>query len=358
MRYDQRHPSTYAPCTSLSVSTAPPGILAIDDQPANLQLLMQLLGEAGYEVRAALDGEAGLRAALRLPPDLILLDIHMPALDGYEVCRRFKHHATLADIPIIFVSAAEETVDKVLAFGVGGVDYVVRPFQVEELLARVNTHIRLFHAYRQGQEIAALRERERLARELHDAVNQTLFSIKLTAETALRQHISHPETTPDLLMEISTLVQEAMVEMRVLMHELRGDPFEHDRLSERLTDMATSLSQASATAISVDAAPIERLPPHIQVALYRIAQEALTNIVRHAKADHASLSLKYTPNGARLMIRDDGIGFDVTTIGAGHYGIANIRTRAADIDATCIIDSQPGRGTTLMITVQGAWDDA
>lgn len=118
-------------------------ILIVDDTPANLRLLANLLSEHGYKVRMAPSGRLALLNAQADPPDLILLDILMPDMDGFEVCRRLKTHPHLRDIPIIFISALNEAFDKVTAFDVGGVDYITKPFQVEEVLARVQTHLRL-----------------------------------------------------------------------------------------------------------------------------------------------------------------------------------------------------------------------
>ncbi|MDD5209174.1 MAG: response regulator [Elusimicrobiales bacterium] len=120
-----------------------PSILIVDDMPANLELLSGMLKDSHYKIRAALSGELALQSARNEPPELILLDINMPAMDGYEVCRRLKADAELKDIPVIFLSALSEPMDKVKAFGVGGVDYVTKPFQFEEVFARVETHLRL-----------------------------------------------------------------------------------------------------------------------------------------------------------------------------------------------------------------------
>lgn len=118
-------------------------ILVVDDTPTSLKLLTDLLKVEGYEVRAAINGELALNAAFNDPPDLALLDIRMPGIDGYEVCRRLKAQPETRDIPVIFVSAASETGDKVQGFELGAVDYVTKPYQREELLARVRTHLEL-----------------------------------------------------------------------------------------------------------------------------------------------------------------------------------------------------------------------
>jgi len=116
-------------------------ILAIDDTPENLALLSQMLTEKGYKVRSVTKGSTAIRGAKAVPPDLILLDVKMPEMNGYEVCQQLKEDDLTKDIPIIFISALGDVFDKVKAFQVGGVDYITKPFQVEEVLARLNTHL-------------------------------------------------------------------------------------------------------------------------------------------------------------------------------------------------------------------------
>ncbi len=118
-------------------------ILIVDDTPANLQVLAGMLKDRGYKVRPVPSGKLALLAAKREPPDLILLDINMPEMNGYEVCEHLKGDELLAGIPVIFISALTDQLDKVKAFATGGLDYITKPFQMEELHARVETHLKL-----------------------------------------------------------------------------------------------------------------------------------------------------------------------------------------------------------------------
>ena len=118
-------------------------ILVVDDTPASLKLLTELLQTEGYEVRSAISGELALYSAIHNPPELILLDIRMPVMDGFEVCRRLKAQAETRDVPVIFVSSLTETTEKVDGFALGAVDFVTKPFQREELLSRVHTHLEM-----------------------------------------------------------------------------------------------------------------------------------------------------------------------------------------------------------------------
>ena len=138
-------------------------ILIVDDNPENLHLLANALLSEGYLVRAAPNGEMAITMAMNETPDLVIMDINMPDMDGYQVCDHFKAEPTLKSVPIIFLSAMQDTDAKVLAFNHGGVDYATKPFIFEELLTRVSTHIEL-HQLQQDLELR------------NESLNQTIFS--------------------------------------------------------------------------------------------------------------------------------------------------------------------------------------
>ena len=141
-------------------------ILVVDDTPVNLKLISDLLTKDGYRVRAARDGNMALTSALSKPPELILLDIKMPDMDGYEVCAQLKNDPSTRDVPIIFISALNDTEDIVKAFEAGGVDYVTKPFKFREVLARVENQLTLA---RQRQEIQLMRQQES---EYYETINR------------------------------------------------------------------------------------------------------------------------------------------------------------------------------------------
>ena len=149
---------------------AAPNILIVDDIPANLKVLSDMLKGEGYKVRPVPSGILALQAAEKEKPDLVILDIMMPGMDGYEVCRQLKENRDLSDVPVIFVSALSETNDIVKALTFGGVDYLSKPFQAEEVKARVNTHLKI---YRQSKE---LQEQSKELQELN-ATKDKFFSI-------------------------------------------------------------------------------------------------------------------------------------------------------------------------------------
>src|SRR5450755_2466545 len=161
----------------------PASILVVDDASANLQVLTGMLGDRGYKVRPVPSGKLALLAAQRDPPDLILLDINMPEMNGYEVCRRLKADKRLKEIPVIFVSALTETLDKVKAFAAGGVDYLSKPFQMEELHARVETHLKLRRLQIELEEYSGrlelAQERLKLDLELARGVQRSFLPLRL-----------------------------------------------------------------------------------------------------------------------------------------------------------------------------------
>ena len=133
-------------------------ILLVDDNPTNLQLLFETLDGRGYKLLIAKDGKSALSIAGKAQPNLILLDIMMPEIDGYEVCRQLKANPTTAEIPVIFLSALTETKDKVQGLDLGAVDYVTKPFQPDEVIARVNTHLTIYRLNKKLQEANDLLE--------------------------------------------------------------------------------------------------------------------------------------------------------------------------------------------------------
>lgn len=122
-------------------SESRPDILIVDDLPDNIRLLASILVERGYNVRKALNGQMALTAAQTVPPDLILLDINMPEMNGYEVCQKLKKNSRTSSIPVIFLSALDDVIDKVQAFKVGGIDFITKPFYFEEVCIRIQTQL-------------------------------------------------------------------------------------------------------------------------------------------------------------------------------------------------------------------------
>ena len=178
--------------------TATSVILVVDDNPANLRLLTDMLGQHGYTVRVATSGEQALKSVARQLPNIILLDIRMPGMSGFEVAEQLKGNPATISLPIIFLSALSDTDDKLRAFTVGGVDYITKPYHEEEVLARVNTHLELNRsraslqqAYNEMEQraeeksrelVAAREERFRIVNQLNNSLEQAINAIALALE--------------------------------------------------------------------------------------------------------------------------------------------------------------------------------
>jgi signal transduction histidine kinase len=167
-------------------------ILIVDDTPANLALVVECLEDRGFRVVIAQDGEEGLRRAQLVRPELILLDVVMPRLDGFETCRRLKSLPATSDIPVIFMTALAETGEKLTGFKAGGVDYVTKPLQVDEVLARVSTHLNLHAMQKQLEAQNARLQQEILERRQAEAALMELMQgVKNVSNT-----IAHDLRTP------------------------------------------------------------------------------------------------------------------------------------------------------------------
>jgi two-component system, cell cycle response regulator len=154
-------------------------ILLIDDLPENLQLLSELLTQLGYSIRSVTSGRMALKTLSVKQPDLILLDIKMPEMDGYQVCAAIKADEKLRDIPIIFISALDDVFDKVKAFAVGGVDYIAKPFQIEEVVARIENQLTI------QRQKTALQQEVRKRQEAEEVLYQSRALLSSVLNTAL-----------------------------------------------------------------------------------------------------------------------------------------------------------------------------
>jgi signal transduction histidine kinase len=208
--------------------------------------------------------------------------------------------------------------------------------------------------YEQAQQLAILEERQRLARDLHDAVTQTLFSASLIAEALPALWESDQEEGRQLLKELRQLSRGALAEMRTLLLELRPAALVETSLGNLLRQLGEAVTGRKGVPVTVRVGGECALPDDVHVALYRIAQEALNNVVKHADANQVTVNLHFTPplegrESIELCITDDGRGFDPSSIPPDRLGLGIIRERAQAIGATLEIESQPGLGTQIVV---------
>ena len=201
----------------------------------------------------------------------------------------------------------------------------------------------------QAAQLAATEERAHLARELHDSVTQALFSMTLLTRSI---ELVLPRNTADAVAKLATLRElqrDALAEMRSLIFERRPGSLAQDGLVRALRTHAAALQGRIGLPVNVAADGVERLPDEVEDALYRIAQEALHNVMKHAAATDVRVSLSCEGDQVRLVVEDDGVGFDPATVRPGSMGMAGMRVRAERIGGRLEIRSRPGRGTRLEV---------
>jgi signal transduction histidine kinase len=211
---------------------------------------------------------------------------------------------------------------------------------------------------RQAAAIAANEERANLARELHDSVTQALFSMGLTARALELLLDRDPEAARQKVAELRDLQRDALAEMRTLIFELRPQGLETDGLAQALRNHAAAVQSRTGLAVSVEVEYDERLPLDVEESLYRIAQEALHNVVKHANAEHARIVLRQAGRELKLWVEDDGVGFDPSMAPRGHLGLVGMRQRAERIGGELDIHKRPGGGSKVRIALPLARTDA
>jgi PAS domain S-box-containing protein len=202
---------------------------------------------------------------------------------------------------------------------------------------------------KQAQELAVLEERQRLARNLHDAVNQSLFSAGLIAEVLPRLWERDQNEALKSLDDLRRLTRGAQAEMRALLAELRPSTITDSKLGDLMRLLANALTGRTRIPVEITAPEDLILPPEVQISFYRICQETLNNVAKHSKARHVKIVLMQDGNDIVLRIHDDGKGFDPNLTLVGHYGLGMMRERAESAGALFSISSQPGQGTDTIL---------
>lgn len=492
-------------------------ILAVDDTAASLKVLSDLLKGAGYSVRSAISGALALRSAAHQPPDLVLLDIRMPDMDGFEVYRQLKARPETRDVPVIFFSARTETDDKLRGYELGAVDYFTKPYRREELLARVATHInlrrsqlqvtaqneelrryraeleelvtrrtaelqesnrqlslmsfaldhvreaaylmdgngrfyyvnqeacrahgygaeelcrmdltaidpdyspeacasvwaqvlaegavtfetrhrrrdgtifpveitssairfedrdltlslardiserkeaerRLHESYAQLQALSSHREfdreqeRKRIAHELHDELGQHLTALHLGLSTILYRMGTEDAWLAERLEVLTSNAYETIQVVRNVAAALRPPALDMG-IEEALDSLTEQFRIATGVACNVTLpTPFRALTEEALIVLYRIVQEALTNITRHAQATNVDIAIGQDNSGCWLEINDDGLGFDPSVTRSKSFGLLGMQERIELLGGEFSVRTAPGKGVRIEVRIPG-----
>ncbi|MGD0437868.1 MAG: hybrid sensor histidine kinase/response regulator, partial [Bryobacteraceae bacterium] len=315
----------------------PGDVMVVDDNPANLKLLEGMLVQQGHEVRSFPLGRLALAAAMKNPPDVILLDIDMPEMDGYVVCERLKSTAELSDIPVIFLSALNETQDKVKAFLSGAVDYISKPFQFEEVHARVKTHLRLHalqralkHQNERLEQAVALRTLELeeanrrltiLDRSKNDFLNlishefrTPLYGLLGVGELILEHSPSTPENKElQELFErsrqrILSILDDALLltEIDVEGKQFKSAPFALDAALSRAMESATAFAESRQVTLAPPSAEHALVVGHEDL-LVRALHSLLETAVKFSDPGKTvRLEREARPDSIRIVIESEG----------------------------------------------------
>ncbi len=291
-------------------------ILIVDDTPANLMVLSAMLTERGYRVRPAISGDLALKAARKAPPDLVLLDVRMPGLNGYEVCQELKRQPATARIPVLFISALDDALDKVKAFEAGGVDYITKPFQLEEVLARVENHLALD---RQRQRIEALSaQKDQLIRVVSHDLKNPLGVILMHLETLEDEAKAAADRQT---LELLGQMRQAANSMNALIHDLldlskieAGIGLEKQLLpvNDLLRDQAQQFGFQAAKRGQTLGCVL--LPVDVQVSadparLLQLLSNLLSNAIKYTPGGgQITLCAEAQPGRVVISVRDTGLG--------------------------------------------------
>ena len=357
----------------------PPTVLMVDDMPANLELLAGMLKNRGYKVRAALSGKLALQAVRGDPPDLILLDINMPEMNGYEVCEKLKADEKTKDIPVIFLSALTETMDKVKAFGIGGVDYITKPFQLEEVEARVETHLelrrqkrRLQEAYDKLRELEKMRDSlvQMIIHDLRSPLTGTFAYLKLIRDNADNTLSAvHSGYVAEAMKAVMQMIQMACDVLETSQMEegrmkLKTAECDLGRILEDGISGVKPLSGSRELRLTPPGKPVTVLAD--REIILRVVQNLLSNALKFTRdGDLILLGIEPAGDRVRVSVKDNGLGigpeykqkifdkFAQKELRAGNQrysqglGLTFCKLAVEAHGGTIGVDSEEGKGSTF-----------
>ncbi len=344
-------------------------ILIIDDELVTRITLAALLEKTSYRLEMAEDGIQGIEMAKQLNPDVILLDVMMPRMGGYEVCRHIRSDPQIGEVPIIMITALDDRDAKLNGLVAGADDFLAKPFDSLELEIRLHT-LRHVDRYRHlidereklqealaelstknrqlkilSQQVLEAQENERrhVAVELHDEIGQLVTGLKLILER---------EDTSTLLPEARAVANELMQRVREMSLNLRPAALDDFGLPAALGDLFKRFASQTKITIHHNINPLDerRFDKAVEIAAFRVAQEALTNVARHADVNEANVTLTVTPEHMQVSIADLGKGFDVNSRDmSASTGLSGMAERVNMAGGHFSLQSAPGKGTLVLI---------
>jgi two-component system, sensor histidine kinase and response regulator len=365
-------------------------ILIVDDTPSNLRLLSSMLTQQGYEVRSAISGAVALMAVQSIQPDLVLLDINMPNMNGYQVCTQLKANPETQEIPVIFLSALGEAIDKVQGFRAGGVDYITKPFQVEEVLARVENQLMLRKTQVELQQakndaLWALEQEKELNRLKSEFVSMIShdFRTPLTTIQGFSELLrtSRDRISPEMQLRYFNKIDGAVEQLLHLLDEV---------LLIGRTEVGKLQCQPQLIELEpfcqdlIETAQLDSTTPHpIELTVAENCYQANLDptLLRQILTNLLSNAIKYSPDGGliqlelaqqdtqlKVQLRDRGIGipaeslnhlFDafyrsqnVNQIRGSGLGLAVVKRCVEAHQGAIEISSQEGDGTTVTVFLE------
>lgn len=373
-------------------------VLIVDDVYEN-RLLLQNILEREYEVSLAASGIEALKMASTEPyPDMILLDVKMPEMDGHQVCRTLKANPETVNIPVIFVTGMDDVTNEALGFELGAVDYISKPFNIATVMARVATHLALHAQNRRlesnfqrknleligknAQLMLEIQEREKLeinlrdsgenlrkltnhlltvredekasiAREIHDELGGTLTALKFDTAWLAKQLPEDEPALHDKVADMVRLVDASVVTIRRIVTELRPTILDDLGLWAAIEWQVNEFSKRTGIECTLLIDDAKYQPDkHQAISLFRVIQESLTNVVRHAKATQVEIGCQRNHNSIRLWIRDNGIGLSQNIrADATSHGIRGMYERIEGLGGIIEFEGVANEGTTVTITL-------
>jgi signal transduction histidine kinase len=334
-------------------------ILIIDDDATAQETLVAMLEGGDYDLEIATNGPDGLMMADRILPDLILLDVMMPGMDGFEVCTRLRSMERLAEVPVIILTALDDRESLLRGIQSGADDFLAKPIDRQELSARVRTITRL-NRYRtlleqrenlrqMAERLVTAQEQERLriSRELHDDLGQVL-TIHMLGLRNLQNDLQGVDSgLRETLQVLHDQTREISIKVRGLAQALRPPLLDTLGLVAAMEACCSEYTRRTRLPVQFEADPsIPPLPDVYNITLFRILQEALTNIVKHAEASQAWVELN-VEDMVVLTVQDNGHGLARKESGGSGIGLAGMNERLTLVGGKLIFSSNPNQGTIL-----------